>query len=908
MRRKISLYIDGRPADLDDQALILFNYTMEDLSNPTIVRNSFSQQVTLPGTPANNQIFGEMYRLDRTVDYNSGDTGPGFNPSRKTPFAIYNELDEILESGYIKLDEVVRKRSAVSYKVTLYGGLGSFLFALSYSEDGTKRTLADLDYLGNGDPDELDFTIDKTNLEQAWDELGHLWSGTPPIPSGKWTVINFAPAYNGYPDNFSPDRGIVQPAGVGLTAPRDGYDVTSGYCLVNLANPQDEWAVKDFRSYLQRPVLSVKALFDALCNPDNNGGYSVDISSISTPGQFPYYTDIWLTLPTIPSLGSMKQDGTGLSLTLTSNATTGNEIGRYDIVGTIPYGAMVNASIKCKLRFNTPAGADSYPTLYLVGDDGNNLAKSSVIFLQMLAYGSDGTIVGGSSVKMLNPMERDAKKVATACGFIPEFATDGYEWVDYGQVDKVTAGLFEVATELAFQVEAQDASYYKLKAYVYDCNSGRMRWGRWSNNYSGSGTSCRATLYDDYTTYFQADTVFIIDGSGNTVTKTDPDALRSGAMVTKRMLLSSSATPAEYLLSFCKMFGLYIVADTADKKVTILRRNDLYIDETIDLTERVDTSRDIEIVPLLFDSKWYRFALEGIGGEFFDEYRKVEGLDYGIQLIDTGFDFNADVKDLLDTNVFRNAVTVLQRSRYWNIIRSGGNFIPSPFLDDGNSYSLRDASGETKEFQISRPPSTATITYYNPYYNGYDIANETKVQFHDADGKMLDGKDVLLFLFGFDFYASFKVTDDLPVMTALNGGKPCWILDEGPGLLIPIFSRYWFQYIHPDFVMAASLDFGVPRQLDIPGIVYKPDSTIYAKAWKAYLTDRYDVNTRVMRCRVHFDGIQVGQSLLRKFFFYDNSLWVLNRISNYSLTTYDPVECEFIKVQDKDNYLTGQDY
>ena len=37
-----------------------------------------------------------------------------------------------------------------------------------------------------------------------------------------------------------------------------------------------------------------------------------------------------------------------------------------------------------------------------------------------------------------------------------------------------------------------------------------------------------------------------------------------------------------------------------------------------------------------------------------------------------------------------------------------------------------------------------------------------------------------------------------------------------------------------------------------------------------------------------------------------NSLWVLNRISNYSLTTYDPVECEFVQVHDKNNYLNGQ--
>ena len=33
---KISLYIAGKKVDLDNNSFILFNYTMEDLSNPTI--------------------------------------------------------------------------------------------------------------------------------------------------------------------------------------------------------------------------------------------------------------------------------------------------------------------------------------------------------------------------------------------------------------------------------------------------------------------------------------------------------------------------------------------------------------------------------------------------------------------------------------------------------------------------------------------------------------------------------------------------------------------------------------------------------------------------------------------------------------------------------------------------------
>ena len=142
-------------------------------------------------------------------------------------------------------------------------------------------------------------------------------------------------------------------------------------------------------------------------------------------------------------------------------------------------------------------------------------------------------------------------------------------------------------------------------------------------------------------------------------------------------------------------------------------------------------------------------------------------------------------------------------------------------------------------------------------------------------------------------------------MNLLNDGVPCWILDPGAsaGLRIPIFQRYMYG---GEWTIAESLDFGMPMELDIPSIKYPADTTIYHRFWRRYLQDRYDVNTKVMTCKVNFGGLQVGNNLLRKFYWFDNSLWVLNAIRNYSLTTYDPVECEFVQIKDKENYLNGQ--
>ena len=892
MRRKISLYIGGELADLDEQSFILFNYTMDDLSNPTIVKNSFSQQVSLPGTPNNNAIFGDYYRLDRKTALASGETGYAFNASVKTPFSIYNELGEIMESGYCKLDSVVRSGAGVTYKVSLYGGLGSFLYSLSYADDGRKLTLADLDYLGNADPGELDFTINAGAVQDAWDRL----YGDTSKPE-MWDVLNFAPAYNGYPDNFSPDKGLLSLPGAGLPDSVGGYSSKSGYGLVNLANKQDEWAVKDLRSYLQRPVLSVKALLDAISDPNNNGGYQVDIQGVTY-----LVDDMWITLPTIPSLGSFKQTAGSLVLTMSTSATSG----RWDITGdTIPYGSMVYSNIRAKVRFNMPAGADSYATLDTYGDDSYyDQSDNSVIILQMVAYGSDNSVVGGSPAKVVRSFTSAAPSPSDL-GLNLTFPTNEYEVESVDTATKISAGVFELDKELTFRVEAQNVAYYILQCFVFDCH-----YADGHNTYSGDGSTCQATLFHSYSTKFQANSGYIVNGSGNSVSMTASDTLRSNARITKQMLLSSSHTPADYLVSFCKLFGLYFIADTAEKKVTILPRNDLYLDETIDLTERVDLSNEVEIIPMVCDSKWYKFSLEGVGGAFFDEYKANEGIEYGVQMVNTGFDFNAEVKELLEGNVFKNAVSILQNSRYWNIITSGGTFIPSPFLDTGNTITRWNASDETQDTPISCPPSSATITYYNNNFNGYDGEQLMKMQFADADGKPIDGRDVLVYHNSLGDYPSFKLTDDLPIMGAVNDGKPCWILDEGAGLYVPCFCQYGSMLYYGDLVIASSLDIGMPRQLDIPGIYYREGVTIYDIAWKAYIADRYDVDTEVMHCRVDFRGIglQVGNGLLRRFYYYDGSLWVLNKITNYSMTTYDPVECEFIRVQDKDNYLTGQTY
>lgn len=934
MRRKIELYINGTLADLSDQGLVLFNYSLTDLQKPTAVKNGFSKQITLPGTPQNDFIFGHIERTDRVTTVST------FNTGKRSEFAIYDEKGQILESGYLRLDSLVRRGSVVTgYKVSLFGGLGAFFYALSYDDAGNKRTLADIDYLGKGDPTELDFTIRASTVQGAWDTRAH-HNWQDPI-TNIWHVLNFAPAYNGYPSgDFSPDKGIVTAADVGLPASvtEDGktWAANNGTVLVNLAKSYDEWAVKDLRCYLQRPVLNMRAFVEAVMRPENNGGYTVDFPDMPVK----FLNDLWKTLPTLPSLGDFKKrEGQVLATFVpdsAGHASAETHVGDINVNrGSIPENAQTQVTANIGATF-TVASTASQLSLHASqnygGSNRNFQMKDTFLFMQLVAYGSDNTIVGGSAVKCITASSSyyTPKEAAAAAGFVPVYPAGDYEpaVIILENVTRVSENTYRLPDQV-FQVKADNVHHYEvfIKAYEFRSHtwvvriSSRERYYYQLDEVVG-GTSACPVLFASYNDFYQTSTTM---GTRDTSTSisisyTTTSILRSGSYITKDLLLQSKYTPAEYILSLAKMYGMYFICDPAEKKVTVLSRNAFFNTgkETIDLTKRIDTSQDITITPQVFASKWYTMEQNMALGAWAEEYAKVYGVNTGVARIDTGYDFDAADVELMDSTIFRMAATILDAGPYYNWLLVNGQFRPSPFIDPGHTYTMwSTADGSSKEFQVPGLPSSVEVHYLNEHgHEGSDVEFSAKLDLRTADGSEVDGVDILCLCLSADHHPYYKLSDDSAAMTAANGNKPCWDLNPGTeqGISIPNFHR--FNDYGETWEARFCIDFGLPREWKIPIYhIYGIDDSVgsdeekvsvYARFWRSYLRDLLDKDTKVMTCRVNLEGLQVGPQLLRRFFWYDNSLWVLNKITNYSLTTYDPAECEFVQVRNIENYTNGQ--
>lgn len=895
MRRNIELYIDGQRADLDEKGLVLYNYAFTDAEKPTAVRNSYSKQVTLPGTPANGRIFSHCYRLDSK-------TAPGgFVALKETPFTIYADTGEIIETGYLRLDSIKRSGRLVSgWNVSLFGGLGSFFYALSYRSDGQKKTLADLNYLGGGRPDtELDFVINATNVAAAWARL----ASNPAGVQHRWDVVNFAPCYNGIPEgDFSPNIGYGSRSKMGL-ANHSPYNADAdGNVLVKLAENVDEWAVKDLRSYLQRPVFSIAALLKACSNPANTGGYVFDYSQVPES----LYKNVWKTLPLIPSMGTFRATKGTATGYFSDRVTAAAEISDITFSPALPNygGTNVDATIFASLVWN----AYSTPVARL---RNSSLTEISLVFLQVLAYNGN-TLVGASDVACLGPsgvnLEGVGRYIADI-GFTPAYDASlpiHYQGTDLQAIGG--GGGYETRDRAEMHVTAANTPQrfvLSAKAYrVYgDFNlddiyidDGEYLGGSlptvWA---SGSGAVIPLEETETSATYCSA----------SYVTENGP---RSGSTVGKAELLSSKYTPADYLIGWAKLNGLVFVYDAGRKTVTLMERQAFFRDtaaSAIDLTGRVDLLKEVTVKPLYASARWYAFQLAVAEGAFGKEYKDIYGLDYGIQKVDTNYPFDASQKNLLEGNPFRAAVPVLAHGKNWNYIEDDGDFRPSPFQESGLKYTLWNAGGQAQEYDVPPLSSTDTVVYYyNPDYNGYDLAGVSRLQLCDKDGKGVDGEDVLVWYEGQKAMEYFRLSDDSAGMLAANGGTPCWMLTGGTpaGVQVPTFTRYR----QTGYRVTAVMDFGIPREVDIPGISFVDGCTAYERRWRDYIRDLLDQDAKTLTCRIDFSGLQVGVDLLRRFYWYDGSLWVLNKISNYSLTTWDAVECELLRVGNPARYNSGQ--
>lgn len=968
--KDIKLYINGKLADLPQGISLPMTYSVEDLKNPTVVKNSYSKSISLPNTKNNALLFDEIWRLDRLQKNNT------FDPSKRVDFALYDNGD-LLESGYVQLNNVTGVGEEIAYNITLYGGLGDFFYNLKYNEDGEKRYLYDLDFgLRPQDPTrEFDTTLDASLVQNCFDKD---WSEED---SDITDIITFVPEYNGLYDNFSSDTALINLPSQSVfprskTVTEEGeepitYTGYNGYALAKLEKDYTEWEMKELRSSRQRPAIKVSKLIEAICD---NSGYEVEYDPTFFNDLNPYWNKTFLTLPKLtPSeqdeqyseangigtklkdvyVGERSYSGTAYSLNSTLFNVTSPVLDEKRIRSTngvidlsdYPLTSKLSANIDFSLMFYR-VGGDDGDNIYISSKkmkwNGRNPYQKyylSSILAQAIAYDENDNMIAYSDIyNFTNPIA-----IATTTG---ESYSPGTK-----PATQYTSG-----PELwgsSYVNDTPNANYVNVLGNFKRVSGNQYAFTTSGNRREGSGgdntfvlqipnipfnTTVKVKLRlkkvnvawendDDYRNFFTSaimpfDTYqnYIVRGWANAETVDKPmltveydPVVTTGSLITKKMLLSGDVTPADMLLSYCKLFGLYFVKDKMKKKVYIMSRNTFFKNNIVDLTEKIDRSMDFTIEPIIFDKKWYQLNLETPDTYYSSKYNHSYNQVYGQQRVDTGYNFNSDKTLVYNDSVIKATIPAQNSSQYYRNFFKSNNVSAPGFLNDTCTFTLYNGLDDTNDQTLDAKLINKALTRpWNLSKPGVDYF--PKQCMYSGDNSPVDIDYSLVFYNGMvSVPYNLWLTNDVAEMAALNDNEQCylWTNSEynGNGDRIAYLRNSYPSYVSfinnpEDYRIGTSLDFGVPQEIYLDDdFSYRDDATLYYKFWKALYNDQYNVNTKKCVCYVRLD--EVNNDTMRKLYFFEEAYWFLNKIDSFDVASLGTTRCEFIKIQDKDNYLNG---
>lgn len=338
----VSLYINDRLVELSEELNIEMTYQSVDVYNPSAIKNSFSKTVTIPGTLSNNQLFGEIWSLNRTlVEHETNLTGIYFDARKRVPFTI-TECGLVVESGYMQLNTIDITNDVIKYNITLFGGLGDFFYNLMSNDDGTDKTLANLYYKWRPVYNPIYNPTSEQDVLTPEDEANSFimnWSSgvcaralaglTTLDPLDEPTFITDdivpIPIYSGLYDDFQSDTMILDVSNrTDWTTPQGGFAFTSQFAeianqqfpflivdnqinhrpyeytdnskfmLTKVEREMEPFEARDLRATRLNVGMKLSKLMRTIANPYNNGGYQVEFDEELTSS--PQWKYTWLML------------------------------------------------------------------------------------------------------------------------------------------------------------------------------------------------------------------------------------------------------------------------------------------------------------------------------------------------------------------------------------------------------------------------------------------------------------------------------------------------------------------------------------------------------------------------------------------------------------------------------------
>ena len=184
--------IEGYRLDVKEGLDFSFNYSIADVRDPNKRSTSYSKTIKCPSTKANDLLFGNIWDVNISNQYNSAlsNINANFNPNKKAEARVVADGVEVM-TGVVQLRQITVENTKLEYEVVFIGKLLNFFSVL-----GQKKLKESIDF------SDLDHDYTSANVQSSWPAtFDYVY---PMIDYGddfdsivgvkNWTVRQFRPA------------------------------------------------------------------------------------------------------------------------------------------------------------------------------------------------------------------------------------------------------------------------------------------------------------------------------------------------------------------------------------------------------------------------------------------------------------------------------------------------------------------------------------------------------------------------------------------------------------------------------------------------------------------------------------------------------------------------------------------
>ena len=364
-----------------------------------------------------------------------------------------------------------------------------------------------------------------------------------------------------------------------------------------------------------------------------------------------------------------------------------------------------------------------------------------------------------------------------------------------------------------------------------------------------------------------------------------PEIIRSGATVGISNIIPSNLMQSTFLLNHIKQFGLVLDKDEAG--LIIKSRNTFYKEgKILNWSNKIDLSKEISIEPLAFEDRYQTLKYEPNETTHYKNYSTVSKVPYSNFRIDTSYEFNDSENELFKSQfntplISQEYSQVLTSSGAWT--QTGVNrrlLFLAPAMHTIDSSTSARSKAEAKMTLLFKFPCITNPDYHLDGYPGFN--KSTRIYLSDD--------------------TPLQITNNEFTWNAISETLTTPFLDSTFNNSFP-----YFKSISPDFLY--SLEFGknlLYYNSEVNDVVYKEDATIYNRLFKKWVEDRYSNNTKIVTAYVYITLAEYKKLKLNSFVIIDNTLFLLNTISDFNIIEEGLTKVELLKVNDINNYINGQ--